>query len=150
MVGTVPCCLCFVEAVVTQAARARCLMSRPMARWRNDCDALGREMEVIMKKVVLLFFLILVVMLWADEKSHVTVKSAEKSNGVVIVTLVENGKTIELQCNENQGFCAAPKTGTYSMLRLPKNRGVYDCQNVDLFSGPDSEQKIGEYCLVEK
>lgn len=89
-------------------------------------------------------------MVWADEKSQVIVRSTEKSNGVVIVTLVENGKILELQCNESQGFCAAPKPGTYSMLRLPKNRGVYDCQNVDLFPDPENEQRIGEYCLIEK
>jgi hypothetical protein len=103
-----------------------------------------------MRKLVVLFTLLLAVQLWADEKSQVTVKNTEKSNGVVIVTAVENGKTLELQCNENQGFCAAPKPGTYSMMRLPKNHGVYDCQNVDLFPGPENEQKIGEYCLSEK
>jgi len=25
------------------------------------------------------------------------------------------------------------KTGKYVMAQLPKNRGLYDCQNVDLF-----------------
>ncbi|PYX87726.1 MAG: hypothetical protein DMG68_10805 [Acidobacteria bacterium] len=103
-----------------------------------------------MKHLVILLALLFSVQLWADEKSQVTVKSTDKSNGVVIVTAVENGKTLELQCNESQGFCTAPKPGTYSMLRLPKNHGVYDCQNVDLFPGPENEQKLGEYCLYEK
>lgn len=103
-----------------------------------------------MRKLFILFVVVLTVLLWADEKSQVTVKASGKSNGVVIVTVVENGKTLELQCNENQGLCAAPNPGTYSMLRLPKNRGVYDCQNVDLFPGAENQEKVGEYCLIEK
>lgn len=103
-----------------------------------------------MKKSVILFVVAFTFLLWADEKSQVTVKRADKSNGVVIVTVLENGRTVELQCNESQGFCAAPKPGTYSMLRLPKNRGVYDCQNVDLFPSPENNEKVGEYCLIEK
>jgi hypothetical protein len=39
------------------------------------------------------------------------------------------------------------------MVTLPKNHGLYECQNVDLFQGasdPDSGTKVGEYCLGEK
>ena len=39
------------------------------------------------------------------------------------------------------------------MVRLPKNRGLYDCQNVDIYptsANPDVDQKIGEYCLTEE
>jgi hypothetical protein len=39
------------------------------------------------------------------------------------------------------------------MVTLPKNHGVYECQNVDLFPGasdPDDAKKVGEYCLLEK
>jgi hypothetical protein len=38
------------------------------------------------------------------------------------------------------------------MVRLPKNRGMYDCQNVDLYprtADPENEEKLGEYCLNE-
>jgi hypothetical protein len=36
---------------------------------------------------------------------------------------------------------------------LPKNHGVYDCQNVDLFdrdADPETADKVGEFCLIEK
>ena len=39
------------------------------------------------------------------------------------------------------------------MVRLPKNWGMYDCVNVDLYpssADPATSQKIGEYCLIEK
>jgi hypothetical protein len=42
------------------------------------------------------------------------------------------------------------------MVRLPKNYGLYDCTNctnLDLYSplaDPETSQKIGGYCLVEK
>lgn len=103
-----------------------------------------------MKQAILFVVLCAAVQLWAQDKTLITVKNTEKSNGVIIVTIVEKGKTMDLQCNEVQGFCAAPKPGEYAMLRLPKNHGVYDCQNVDLFPGSEGQEKIGEYCLSEK
>jgi hypothetical protein len=39
------------------------------------------------------------------------------------------------------------------MVTLPKNWGMYDCQNVDLYptsADPATDQKIGEYCLNGK
>jgi hypothetical protein len=39
------------------------------------------------------------------------------------------------------------------MVRLPKNYGMYDCANVDLFPkdvDPATGERIGEYCLVRK
>jgi hypothetical protein len=38
------------------------------------------------------------------------------------------------------------------MVRLPKNWGMYDCANVDLYrkSGDlEAGDKLGEYCLIE-
>jgi len=43
--------------------------------------------------------------------------------------------------------------GTYVMVRLPKNWGMYDCACIDLYAStadPASGEKLGEYCLVEK
>jgi hypothetical protein len=88
------------------------------------------------KQVLLILFIALAV--WAQDKSQVTVKTATTSNG------------LELQCTAEQAWCNAVKAGDYQMVRLPKNHGMYDCQNVDLFpSGADVEndQKLGEYCL---
>jgi hypothetical protein len=100
------------------------------------------------KHVLLILFIALTV--WAQDKSQLTVKTATTSNGVVVVTLMENGTKLELQCTAEQAWCNAVKAGDYQMVRLPKNHGMYDCQNVDLFpSGADVEndQKLGEYCL---
>lgn len=61
--------------------------------------------------------------------------------------------SFELNCNKDASSCKAPEAGTYIMVRLPKNWGMYDCANVDLYAStadPNKDQKIGEYCLVEK
>jgi len=58
-----------------------------------------------------------------------------------------------LQCNKGQHECAIPEPGNYLMVRLPENRGMYDCANVELYpvSGdPQTSRKIGEYCLIDK
>lgn len=102
-----------------------------------------------MKKLVFFILLISVVLL-AQDKSPVTVKSSQVTSGVVLITISEHGKTFDLQCNDGHAFCKALKPGEYQMVRLPKNRGMYDCQNVDLFAvsaDPDSDEKLAEYCL---
>ncbi len=79
------------------------------------------------------------VQLVAQDKSTITVKKSEISNGVVIVTIAQEGTTgqaktsFELNCNKGAEACKAPEAGTYMMIRLPKNWGMYDCQNVDLY-----------------
>ena len=81
----------------------------------------------------LVFFVLLVATaLSAADKSPVTVKSSQVVSGVVLVTVNENGKSLDLQCNDGHAYCKAVKPGEYQMVRLPKNRGMYDCQNVDL------------------
>ncbi len=104
-----------------------------------------------MKKLVAVVVFLVAVQVIAQDKSQITVKSVDKNNGVVLITVSENGKTLELQCNEGASFCTAVKPGEYQMVRLPKNRGLYDCQNVDLFkSGADTtnDDRIGQYCLL--
>jgi hypothetical protein len=101
-------------------------------------------------KTLMLFILLAAVMLWAETKSAVTVKSSQVTSGVVLVTVSENGKSFDLQCNDGHPFCQAVKPGEYQMVRLPKNRGMYDCQNVDLYlqtADTETDDKLGEYCL---
>lgn len=95
----------------------------------------------------------------AQDKTTVTVKNSEVVSGVVILNIVQPaasaaGKaSYELHCNKGASLCAAPEAGTYLMVRLPKNWGMYDCTDVDLYpagSDPATAEKIGEYCLIEK
>ncbi len=89
---------------------------------------------------------------FGEEKSQVTVKSSTTtSNGVVIITAAERKQVIELQCNEGASGCTVLKAGRFAMVRLPRNRGMYDCANVELYqvkSGSESEEKVGQYCLT--
>jgi len=107
---------------------------------------------------ILLLFLAGALMV-AQDKATVTVKGSEVSNGVVIVSVVQPAATdqgkasFELHCNKGATACQAPQAGSYLMVRLPKNWGMYDCANVDLYptsADPDKDQKIGEFCLIEK
>lgn len=103
-----------------------------------------------MKKLLVCLILLASVQLFAEEKTKITVKSTEKNNGVILVTINDGKKTAELNCNDGFPMCSAPKPGEYWLVKLPKNRGVYECQNVDLFPGdqdPESAEKVGEYCL---
>jgi hypothetical protein len=122
-----------------------------------------------MKQALLLIALLVAVQALAQEKSTITVKSAETSNGVVIVTaqkapfaageqLTQPGKkTVELQCNKDMSGCTPLKAGNYLMVKLmvklPPNRGMYDCANAQVFAidaDPGKADRIGEYCLTEK
>jgi hypothetical protein len=107
-----------------------------------------------MKKAILLFLLFWAIQLFAVEKSLVSVKNSTVSSDVVIVTITESGKTYELQCTKTAPFCQSPAAGTYWMVRLPKNHGVYDCDNVDLYlqsADPENGGKaLGEYCISVK
>ncbi len=112
-----------------------------------------------MRKAIFLLVLMVAAQLAAQEKSIITVKSSEVSNGVVIVTVTQastadQGKgSVALHCNKGAGSCKAPEPGSYIMVRLPKNWGMYDCANVDLYptsADPATDQKIGEYCLIGK
>ncbi len=82
----------------------------------------------------------------------ITVRSSEVNNGVVILAAREGKTSIELQCTKNVSGCAVLEPGDYLMVQLPKNHGVYDCTNVDLYrttTGPGVGDKLGEYCLLE-
>jgi len=117
--------------------------------------------EALMKRTVSLFavltaaFVILATQpAFVQDKTPVKVKSSEVVTGVVIVHIQKDGKPRELQCNEGAGFCKALQSGSYLMVELPKNYGMYDCKNVEMYRGdqdkPEAAEKIGAYCLIEK
>lgn len=112
-----------------------------------------------MKKALILLVLAVSVQVMAQDQTTITVKNCEVNNGVVIITAIraatsdQTKLSLELHCNKGASGCKAPEAGTYLMVRLPKNWGMYDCQNVDLYptsADPATAQKIGEYCLNEK
>jgi hypothetical protein len=107
-----------------------------------------------MKKALLVLMVLMAVIVLAQQgPTAITVKEATVATGVVIVTAEQAGKPIELQCTQGMSSCASLKNGKYVMVQLPKNHGMYDCQNVDIFadgSNPATAQKVGEYCLMQK
>jgi hypothetical protein len=111
-----------------------------------------------MRKAIFVLSVIFAFQLWGQEKSTISVKATELNTGVVIVTaqrVDESSKrtSIQLQCNQGLSGCTEPKPGTYTMVRLPRNRGIYDCTNAELYAvdaDPATARKIGEYCLTEK
>ncbi len=112
-----------------------------------------------MKKAILLLVFFVGVQLVAQDKATITVKSTQVTNGVIVITAIQPATsdqpklTLELHCNKEASSCKAPAAGDYLMVRLPKNWGMYDCDNADLYpssADPDTAQKIGEYCLTQK
>ena len=108
-----------------------------------------------MKKAVLLIGVVLAAaLILAEEKSEITViKTSRSVSGVTVVTAQAGKTNFELQCNEDAPYCTALKAGSYQMVRLPKNHGLYDCTDVEVYpktSSGDAGAKIGEYCLIEQ
>ncbi len=112
-----------------------------------------------MNKILILLVLAFSVQVMAQDTSTITIKNSESNNGVVIINAVQaptgdqTKASLELHCTKGASACRAPEPGTYQMVRLPKNWGMYDCQNVDLYpasADPATAQKIGEYCLNTK
>jgi len=91
---------------------------------------------------------------FVQERTPVKVTGSEVVTGVVIVHVQKDGKALELQCNQGVSNCKALSSGSYLMVELPKNYGMYDCKNVEMYRGdqdkPEAAEKIGDYCLVEK
>ena len=91
---------------------------------------------------------------FVQDRTPVKVKSSEVVTGVVIVHVEKNAQALELQCNEGVSGCKALPGGSYLMVELPKNYGIYDCKNVEMYRGeqdkPEAAEMIGAYCLVEK
>jgi hypothetical protein len=106
------------------------------------------------KPLILLVILMAVIVLAQSEPTTIVVKEATvATGGVLIVTADQAGKPIELQCTQSMSACVSLKNGKYVMVQLPKNHGMYDCQNVDIYAdgaNPATAQKIGQYCLTQK
>lgn len=112
-----------------------------------------------MKRKRILFFLLALFLLfgtveiWAQERSYITVRGNELNNGVVIIDILQAGKAYELQCNEGASSCTALKNGRYQMVELPRNFGMYDCKDVEVYAesavNPGKDKKLGEYCLIK-
>jgi hypothetical protein len=103
--------------------------------------------------VPLALLLFTAVTLLPQEEQQIKVNSGEVVNGVVIVTAQKGQTSLDLRCNKDITDCRIPEPGEYLMVRLPKNRGLYDCVDVRVYrKTADSEagQLVGEYCLAEK
>jgi hypothetical protein len=121
----------------------------------HDASGLRCE-EGIMKQCIVLFFFLLICAtpLFSEDKSPITVKDSSANNGVVLVNINDSGKAFELQCNQSAPHCFPPQAGSYWMVRLPKNHGLYDCANVDLYAQSantgNPDDVLGEYCINEQ
>ena len=113
---------------------------------------------MLIQKMILFLCLWNALQLNAQDKSLITVRNSEVNNGVVIVTVhptnpTEGKAPIVLHCNKGLHECTIPEPGNYVMVRLPKNYGMYDCANVDLYpptAAPETAHKIGQYCRIDK
>ena len=59
---------------------------------------------------------------------------------------------MRLQCNKDVAGCAALETEDYLMVRLPKNHGMYDCANAEVYrkaANSEAGERLGQYCLVQ-
>jgi hypothetical protein len=86
--------------------------------------------------------------------SVITVKNSYKNNGGVLLQITKGTKNFELTCNETMPSCAELKKGNYRMLELPKNHGMYDCDDVKVYpestTNTDESEPLGEYCMAAK
>jgi spore coat protein U-like protein len=102
--------------------------------------------------VLVLFVSYFAVQLLAQTSSQITVTRSNTLKDVTVVSVQEGNAQIKLQCNNDMPFCLPLSAGEYVMVRLPKNRGFYDCVDVRVYrtsTDVDSGKNIGEYCIVE-
>ena len=103
---------------------------------------------------VLIVLLFAAVSARSQDKELIRVKNAEVNNGVVLITAQGEKVPIELLCNKDFLGCAVLKPGSYLMVRLPKNRGTYECSNVTVYAkGPSPDavgEELGSYCIADK
>lgn len=110
--------------------------------------------------LVLLFVLFGVAPASTQNKSIITVKGNKLGDGVVVLEAAKNGQRYRLLCNENMPGCSALKNGRYVMVELPKNFGMYECKDVEVYPelagslngsvDMDKSKKLGEFCLEEE
>lgn len=113
-----------------------------------------------MKKGIVFFILLALFLFFggvgasAQEKYHITVKGNWVINGVVIVDIEREATAYQLTCNQNMSGCSPLKEGRYQLVELPKNFGLYECKDVEVYpefpATPVKDMRIGEYCLEKK
>lgn len=112
-----------------------------------------------LSRAALIAFVVLLVtqLSFAQEHAQIKVNKTEVVTGVVVVDIQKAGKSMELQCNQGQPTCKSLKAGDYWMVELPKNWGMYDCRNAEIYpadkepgDSPDTASRVGAYCLIEK
>ena len=115
-----------------------------------------RHFRIIFVCAILLMVLALTGRAQADQQKYetITVRSADTNNGVVIVKATTEAGAVELQCNKNDPSCGVLNSGKYSMVRLPKDWGRYECANVEVYALADDAENLGTvlgaYCLIGK
>lgn len=115
---------------------------------------------VVFSVLVLLFVLFGVAPASTQKQSIITVRGKILGDGVVAIQAANNGQRYRLLCNENMPACSALKNGRYVMVELPKNFGMYDCKDVEVYPesagslngimNVDKTKKLGEFCLEEE
>ncbi len=113
-----------------------------------------------MRRAAILFVGVLLIVLFAPfalsgqdqvESQKITVKGKEVNNGVVILAVQAGRNSFDLQCNKDVSGCTVLEPGDYVMVRLPKNWGLYDCANAEVYRKSGNSEvgdRLGQYCLV--
>jgi len=112
------------------------------------------------RKIILLFILLALFLVFgavgagSQDKSYTTVKRNDLNNGAVVVDVLRDGKAYRLTCNQGMPGCSNLKNGKYQIVELPKNLGMYECKDVEIYAefamNPEKDKKLGEFCLEEK
>jgi hypothetical protein len=87
------------------------------------------------------------------ESEKITVKNKEVNNILVILAVQSSKSSFELQCNKNFAGCTALDPADYLMVRLGRNRGLYDCVNAEVYgknANSEMGDRLGQYCLIDK
>ena len=113
-----------------------------------------KKTVILCLAMVILVFCAPVAMSAQDETASekITIKSKEVNNGVVILGVQGLKNSFELQCNKGAAGCTLLDPGEYVMARLGRNRGLYDCENAEVYKKSAEAQptdRIGQYCLIE-
>jgi hypothetical protein len=118
---------------------------------------LGARMKttvILLAAVTALLVIVGTEQVFAQKRTPVKVKGSEVVTGVVMFDILKDGKPLELQCNQGAPNCKTLKSGGYVMVERPKNFGMYDCRNVEIYredkDKPEGAELLGEYCLIEK
>jgi len=97
---------------------------------------LGARMKttvILLAAVTALLVIVGTEQVFAQKRTPVKVKGSEVVTGVVIVDILKDGKPLELQCNQGASTCKTLKSGGYVMVEFPKNFGMYDCRNIEIY-----------------